>query len=86
MWITFYYIGGGIVYTNYMYINNFFISKVFKTGGSLNIVIPHSFIKGYGIQRGDIMVFSIGQGDVILMRKITDVELLQLKPPIVSIT
>ena len=69
--------GGRVLYCNYSnYMSNIIITKVVKTGNSLTVVIP----KNICIQRGDQVSFGVYSDDVICIRKITQRDLLNLKP------
>lgn len=70
-------------YHNYMI--NMQITKVVRVGTSLAVVIPVNILRGLFIERGDQVVFSIAAGDVLCMRKITDAEKLQIKPPVIQV-
>ena len=64
---------------------NFQITKIIRVGNSLSVVIPKNILRALKLERGDQMVFAIAEGDVICMRKITDMEKLKIKPPPIQI-
>jgi AbrB family looped-hinge helix DNA binding protein len=43
--------------------------KVAKVGNSLRVVVPKPICDGLGIKPGDILVFSVGDGDELTIRK-----------------
>lgn len=55
-------------------------AKVIKNGTSLAIVIPVNILRELKINRGDTLAFAVAEGDIIMLRKVTDIEKLQLKP------
>ena len=59
------------------------IQKVLKVGSSLGVVIPANILRAMGIQRGDKIAFATYDQGVITIKKLTEEELLKLKPPIV---
>lgn len=59
---------------------NMQITKVIKNGTSLAVVIPVNILRALKIERGDQLVFAIAEGDIICMRKISDMEKLKIKP------
>ncbi len=85
MWITQLYEGGVLPYTNNNYMINFQITKLVRVGTSLAVVIPVNILRDLKLERGDQIVFAIAESDVLCMRKITDAEKLQIKPPVIKI-
>ena len=63
---------------------NFSTLRVFKNGTGLAVIIPVSIQRALLIQRGDHMLVSLAEPDVICMRKLTEAEILQIKPPIIN--
>lgn len=64
---------------------NFQITKIIRVGNSRAVVLPVNLLRELKIERGDQVVFAVAEGDVICMRKITDAEKLQIKPPVIQI-
>lgn len=60
--------------------SNLIVSKVTKTGNSLTVVIPRNICNALSIQRGDQVSFGVYSDDVICIRKISQRDLLTLKP------
>ena len=50
------------------------ISKIIRTGNSLCVVIPKNILHALNIQRGDQVIFGIAEGDVLMIKKITNEE------------
>lgn len=48
------------------------ISKIIRTGNSLCIVIPKNILHALRLERGDQVVFGIADGDVLMIKKVTD--------------
>lgn len=59
-----------------------FITKIIKVGSSQGIVIPIPILHGMKWNRGDFVVFGFGGNDQILLRRLTDKELRDMKPDI----
>lgn len=58
---------------------NYIITKIIKTGSSLGVVLPKSILNALTLQRGDQVVFGVGEYDTLIIRKITDEKLLPVK-------
>lgn len=86
MWITFLDAGGGIYYTNSNYMVWFESTKLIRVGNSLAVVIPIHILRELLIFRGDTLVVGVSQNNIICLRKMTDEEILQVKPDVMSIT
>ena len=56
------------------------MTKVIKNGNSLAVVVPINILRELKIQRGDTIAFAVAEGDIIMMRRVSDAEKLQLKP------
>lgn len=56
-------------------------TKIIKTGTSLCVVVPKNILKALKWERGDQIVFGIYNDDAIILRKISQSDLLKLKPP-----
>ena len=79
--------GGSILhYTVYTDMINLQIGKITRNGTGLAVIIPKNILRALNIERGDNIVFSVAQGDILCMRKISDAEKLQIKPPVIHIT
>lgn len=61
-----------------------YITKIVRVGTSFAVVVPINILRSLFIERGDQIAFSVADGDVICMRKITDAEKLQIKPPTIT--
>lgn len=83
MWITFLQGGRGIEYHYSNDMEKVIITKIIKTGNSLCIVIPSSILSAVGFKRGDQVVFGIIREDTIAIRKVTQQDILQIKPPLI---
>lgn len=60
---------------------NLRITKVIKVGNSHAVVIPRDILVALNIQRGDQVSFGVYSDDVICIRKISQRDLLNLRPP-----
>ena len=58
---------------------NVYITKVIKTGNSLSVVIPVAYLRAYGLQRGDQVIFGSVTEKIIGIHKLSSNELLELK-------
>jgi AbrB family looped-hinge helix DNA binding protein len=54
-------------------------TKIIKTGTSLCVVIPKKILSTLGFKRGDQVAFYIYDDETIVLRKINEVNLLDLK-------
>jgi antitoxin component of MazEF toxin-antitoxin module len=54
-------------------------TKIIKTGTSLCVVIPKNILTALKFQRGDQVAFYVYDNETIVMRKIKEVDLLNLK-------
>lgn len=52
--------------------------KILKYGNSLTLIIPNELIAGLGWQRGDTILFVPESDKKVLLRHVTDVEMLKL--------
>lgn len=59
-----------------------YITKIIKVGSSQGIVIPIPILQGMKWERGDYVVFGFGGNDQILLRRLTDKEMREMKPDI----
>lgn len=57
------------------------ITKVIKTGTSLCVVVPKDILRACGIVRGDHVVWSVAGDNILILRKINDVDISKLKLP-----
>ena len=57
-------------------------TKIIKTGTSLGIVLPVAILNGLALLRGDRLVIAIGNNNTIILRKLSDKEIRDLKPDI----
>lgn len=60
---------------------NLQLVKVLKIGSSIGITIPAHVAKGLLIERGDQMALAVYHEGAIMLRKVSEEEILQLKPP-----
>ena len=51
-------------------------TKIIKTGTSLCVVVPKNILKAINMQRGDQVCFVVVDGDVLVIRNITQAEIL----------
>jgi antitoxin component of MazEF toxin-antitoxin module len=56
------------------------IGRIIKNGTSLAVVIPVNILRALKIERGDQVAFAVAEGDIICMRKITDIDKFNIKP------
>ena len=56
------------------------ITKVIRVGNSLAVVIPKNILGALNMERGDQVSFGVYSDDVICIRKISQCDLLNLKP------
>lgn len=64
---------------------SFQVTKIVRVGTSLAVVIPVNLLRGVKWERGDQIVFAVAESDVVCMRKMTDAEKLQIKPPTIKL-
>lgn len=79
LWITVVYRGRGIPYNDYNDMEYIRTTKIIKTGTSLCVVIPKNILTTLKFQRGDQVAFFIYDDETIVMKKIQEVDLLNLK-------
>ena len=84
MWITFLHNRRGLWYTNYTNMESVFITKIIRVGTSNAVVIPVEILNGYHWQRGDILIFGFAGSEQLLLKRLTDKELKELKPHDIS--
>ena len=72
--------GWGLWYTDNTDMISLYTAKVIKNGTSLAVVIPVNILRELKIDRGDTIAFAIAEGDIIMMRKISEAEKFNLKP------
>ena len=60
-----------------------FISKIIKVGSSYGIVLPINIMGAYKWQRGDHVIFGFSDDKALWIKKLSDEELLNLKPQII---
>jgi antitoxin component of MazEF toxin-antitoxin module len=60
--------------------NTLRLTKIIKVGNSLAVVIPKDILNALSIERGDQVSFGVYSDDVICIRKISQRDLLNLKP------
>lgn len=56
-----------------------YTTRLMQVGTSKGVVIPVQIIRALNWERGDLIVVVAHQGDKIILRKVTDAEVLQLK-------
>jgi antitoxin component of MazEF toxin-antitoxin module len=61
------------------------ITSVQRIGNSLGVIIPAHVARDLNFRRGDQVLFALYTSGNISLRKLTDAELLELKPPITKI-
>lgn len=57
----------------------FYNTKLRKIGDSYGVIIPKPIITGLGWKRGDVVVFYVGEGDTLSMRRLDEQTIKQLK-------
>lgn len=72
--------GWGLWYNDYNDMEMLKTTKVIKTGTSLCVVIPKNILLALKIERGDQVVFGVDSNNTILIRKISQSDLIKLKP------
>lgn len=55
-------------------------TKIIKNGTSLAVVIPKEILTALNLQRGDQVSFFVYDLDTIVVRRVTQQDLLNLKP------
>ncbi len=61
-----------------------FLSKIQRVGNSLAIILPKPVLIAYNWQRADYVVFGYGPNHILYVKKLTNEELQELRPPIIS--
>lgn len=59
---------------------NIFITKIIKIGNSCGLVIPQEILNGFHWQRGDTVVFGFASQGQLYIKKMSDLEMKDLKP------
>lgn len=80
LWITLLLYGGRLGYNYYYNMQTIFISKIIKVGTSVGIVIPVEILSGLKWQRGDFVIFGFAGTEQVFIKRLTDVEISNLKP------
>jgi len=60
---------------------NLYTTRLTRLGNSLAIIIPKSILTAQNLQRGDLFGFGIYDDNKIILKKLSDKEILQIKPP-----
>lgn len=60
-----------------------YTAKLTRVGSSLAVVVPKDILRAQKLERGDTFVFGVYDENVIVMRKISDRELAELRPKII---
>lgn len=81
MWITFLQEGRGIEYHYNHDMEPIRITKIVRSGSSLAIVIPKEILQAVHLQRGDQIIVCPHSEGTIVLRKISNEEILKLKIP-----
>lgn len=63
---------------------NIHITKLVRVGTSLGVIVPVEILRAVGLQRGDTLAFGTYEPNVVLFRKLSNEEIVQMKPPIIS--
>ncbi len=56
------------------------LTKIVKVGNGLYTRIPIAYLRALNIDRGDYIIAEVYSDDCIVLRKVTDDELSELKP------
>lgn len=83
MWITYLRGGRGIEYHYNHDMEEVRITKIIRSGSSLAVVIPKEILQATYLQRGDQIVIYPHSEGVIVVRKISNEEVLKLKSQII---
>lgn len=67
------------------YMQNVRVVTVVKQGSSVGVIIPAHICRELGIERGDQMSLVVFAPGVLAYRKLTEAEILQLKPPVIHV-
>lgn len=62
----------------------FEIIKVFKNGNGLAINLPVKLSRGLEIERGDVLIYAVAEGDVICLRKLKNEEKVRVEIPVIN--
>lgn len=60
----------------------FYFSKIIKVGSSHGVVIPKNILEGFKWERGDLLAFGFAEGNNLVLHRLTDKEVKQLRPDI----
>jgi hypothetical protein len=58
---------------------NIYITKIIRVGDSCAVIVPVPVLKGLKWQRGDFVVFGFLEGDRLFVKRISDLEIKNLK-------
>lgn len=64
---------------------NLRITSVQRIGNSLGVIIPAHVARELGFTRGDQIVFAVYSENQIVLRKLTQEEIINIKPPIINV-
>lgn len=57
-----------------------YLTKISKIGTSQGVIIPKPILNAFRWQRGDALVFGFQGDDQLFIKRLTDIEINQLKP------
>lgn len=73
--------GGRVLeYNDYHYMEYIRTTKIIKTGTSLCVVVPKEILTATNMKRGDQISFWVYDEDTIVLRRVSQVDLINLKP------
>ena len=55
------------------------MTKIVRVGSSLGVIVPVNILRGMNWQRGDVLVFSPMDNDVLALKRLSDKEVRELR-------
>lgn len=80
LWITCFDGGRVLLYNDNHYMEYIRTTKIIRNGTSLSVVIPKEILKALKMERGDQVSFWVYDIDTIIIRRVSQADLLNLKP------
>lgn len=71
--------GRGHRYNNNVNMEYIYTTKIVKIGDSKGVIIPLPILDGLGWKRGDMVVFTFAAGDQLIIKKLDDETIRQIK-------
>ena len=85
LWITRFVIGALLWYLYYIDMRDMKIISVFQSGTGLALNLPRSVLRALGIERGDSLLWTLAEGNIICFRKLREEEKARFDLPEISL-